>query len=240
MLGLLHATLDFVQANMGAGEGFLARLPDDGARLQNPLMHLLEASLAAFDATGDERFLGQADELAALFSNRLFDGVTLGESFDRNWSRTPGQVLEPGHHFEWAWILAQYQRLRGGDFSAQAGALIAWGERFGVSAAGAVFDAVDERGAPIRASSRAWTNTERIKGWLGLYELSGRDPRAAVGQSTRLLFDRYLAGSSPGAWVDQFGADGKPMAEAVPASTVYHLLLAFSEVLRLEPKLQTL
>jgi hypothetical protein len=26
----------------------------------------------------------------------------------------------------------------------------------------------------------------------------------------------------------------------VPASTVYHLLLAFSEVLRLEPKLQTL
>ncbi len=235
----LHATFHFIQTRMRAGEGFVARLPDGGARLQNPHMHLLEACLAAVEATGDERFLEQADQVVALFAKRLFDGVTLGESFDHNWSRAPSQLLEPGHHFEWAWILAQYQRLRGGDFGAHAAALVAWGERFGLAPDGAVFDAVDERGASIRASSRAWTNTERIKGWLGLYELTGRDPRAPVAQSLRLLFDRYFAGSAPGAWVDQFDAEGKPMTEAVPASIVYHLLLAFSEVLRLEPRLQT-
>lgn len=240
VLAYLHGTLDFIQSFMRADEAFVARLPDDGVRLQNPHMHLLEACLTAFEASGDERFLGQADQVTTLFVNRLFDGASLGETFDRNWSRTAGQVLEPGHHFEWAWILARYQRLRGGDFSAHAAALIAWGERFGLGAAGAVLDIVDERGAPIRASSRAWANTERIKGWLGLYELSGRDPRAPVAQSLRLLFDRYFAGSAPGAWVDQFDAEGKPMTQAVPASIVYHLLLAFSEVLRLEPRLQTL
>ncbi|MEQ1618925.1 MAG: AGE family epimerase/isomerase [Terricaulis sp.] len=238
VLAHLHATLEFIQTRMRAGDGFVARLPDDGARLQNPHMHLLEACLAAFEATDDERFLEQADQITTLFANRLFDGVSLGESFAEDWSRTPGQMLEPGHHFEWAWILAQYQRLRGGDFSAHADALIAWGERFGLSAAGAVLDAVDESGVPIRTSSRAWTNTERIKGWLGLYELTGRDPRAPVAQSLRLLFDRYFAGSASGAWVDQFDTAGKPMTEAVPASIVYHLLLGFSEVLRLEPRLR--
>lgn len=236
----MHLTLDFIRARMRAGEGFVARLPDDGARLQNPHMHLLEACLAAFEATDDERFLEQADQLTALFTNRLFDGVTLGESFNLDWTRAPLQALEPGHHFEWAWILAQYQRVRGGDFSAPVTALIAWGESFGVGQAGAVFDAVDENGGPVRTSSRAWANTERIKGWLGFYELSGRDPRAPVAQSLRLLFDRYFADSAPGAWVDQFDGEGKPMTQAVPASIVYHLLLAFSEVLRLEPRLQTL
>lgn len=241
VLKLLQPTLDFIQTRMRVGEGFVSRLPDDGVRLQNPHMHLLEACIAAFDATQDERFLAQADELVALFRRRLFDGAILGESFNVDWSRMPEQALEPGHHFEWAWILTQYQRLRGGDLSAEAAALIGYGERVGLHpAAFAVYDAVGEDGAPIKSSSRAWTNTERIKGWLGLYELTGRDPREPVTQSLRLLFDRYCAGSTPGAWVDQFDAEGRAMVEAVPASIVYHLLLAFAEVLRLEAKLQTL
>jgi mannose/cellobiose epimerase-like protein (N-acyl-D-glucosamine 2-epimerase family) len=238
VLAHLHATLDFIQHHMSAGEGFVSRLPDDGVRLQNPHMHLLEACLAAFEASGDERFLAQADALTALFRARLFDGATLGERFRPDWSRTPAQTLEPGHHFEWAWILAQYQRLRGGDWAEAAAALVASGERWGVDAAHAVYDAVGEDGAPLQASSRAWTNTERIKGWLGLYELTGRDPREAVGQSLALLFERYFAGAQPGAWTDRFDADGRPLTEAVPASIVYHLLLAFSEVLRLERRLR--
>ena len=128
--------------------------------------------------------------------------------------------------------------MRGGDWAGDAAALVASGERFGVDAAHAVYDAVGEDYAPLQASSRAWTNTERIKGWLGLHELTGRDPRAAVSQSLRLLFERYFASAQPGAWIDRFDADGRPMTEAVPASIVYHLLLAFSEVLRLEPRLR--
>ncbi len=240
VLAQLHETLDFIQHNMSAGEGFVSRLPDNGARLQNPHMHLLEACLAAFEASGDERFLAQADGLTALFRARLFDGTSLGERFTPDWSRTPAQAFEPGHHFEWAWILAQYQRLRGGDWAGAAAALVASGERFGVDAGHAVYDTVGEDCAPLQSSSRAWTNTERIKGWLGLYELTGADPRAPLVQSLALLFERYFAGSQPGAWIDRFDAHGRPMTEAVPASIVYHLLLAFSEVLRLEPRLRGL
>lgn len=240
-----HATLDFIQRNMRASHGgFLSKLPDNGVLLQNPHMHLTEACLAAFEASGDERFLDQARSLVELFESKLFDGVTLGERFAPDWRRLTseaGRALEPGHHFEWPWILAQFQRLTGQDVTGYANALIAFGERFGVDERSrAVFDTVRDDGLILQGASRAWTNTERIKGWLALYELTGRDPRANVAESVNLLFDRYFANSKPGLWVDRFDRDGAPMVEEVPASIVYHILLAFTEVLRLEPKLNAL
>lgn len=244
-LGHAHATLDFIQTNMRAAHGgFFSRLPDDGVLLQNPHMHLTEACLAAFEASGDQRFLDQARELVALFRTKLFDGATLGERFAPNWRRADGEagrVLEPGHHFEWPWILAQHQRLTGESVAGLPEALVAFGERHGIDARSrAVFDAVRDDGVVLQGASRAWTNTERIKGWLALYELTGVDPRSAVAESVNLLFDRYFAGSKPGLWVDRFDRDGAPMVEAVPASIIYHLLLAFTEVLRLEPRLTAL
>jgi mannose/cellobiose epimerase-like protein (N-acyl-D-glucosamine 2-epimerase family) len=207
-------------------------------------MHLTEACLAAFEASGDERFLDQARDLVGLFKAKLFNGANLGERFTPDWRRLSGEAgrtLEPGHHFEWAWILAQYQRLSGADIARCAEALIAFGEKYGVDQhSHAVFDAVRDDAAVLNGSSRAWANAERIKAWLALYDLTGRDPRADVAASVDLLFERYFAGSKPGLWVDRFDRDGAPMVKAVPASIVYHLLLAFSEILRLEPKLSAI
>lgn len=243
VLALMRETLAFVQGRMrGPVGGFWHRLPPGGTRLQNPHMHLTEACLAAFEATQDERYLDQARELVALFRAHLFDGVTLGERFGDDWLRIAGEegrAVEPGHHFEWAWILAQYQRLSGENLTAQAEALTRFAEAHGVDAkSAAVFDLIADDGAPLRTSSRTWTNTERIKAWLAIYELTGRDAAPEVAAALKLIFDRYFAGARPGAWIDQFDAGGKPMVEAVPASIVYHLVLAFTEVLRLEPRLK--
>lgn len=238
VLSELLQTLDFLDVNMRADEGFLPSLPDPGLRQQNPLMHLTEACLAGFEATGVERFHAQACELIELFRRRLFAVGTLGETFAATWARIPSAPLIPGHHFEWVWILAQARRLGAGNCVAEAEQLLAWAERHGCDRrSGAVMDAVSGEGAPVRSSSRAWPNIERIRGWIGLYELSGRNPAAAVSQSVRLLFDRYCAASTPGAWVDQFDAEGQPMVEIVPASIVYHMMGAFSEVLRVAPRL---
>lgn len=241
---LAHAygVLDFIDANMRHGEGFWHALPPEGPRLQNPHMHLFEASLAGFEATQDERFLSIAHELAELFRKRLFDGRTLGERFNEDWSRRDdeaGRTVEPGHQFEWAWILAQYQKLSGVDFAREAETLVAVSELHGVDPQSqAVLNSVSDEGAPRDSSSRSWPNTERIKGWLGLYELTGRDPTPAVAASCRVLLDRYLAPPAPrGAWTDHFDASGRAIAKAIPASILYHVFLAFAEVLRLEPKL---
>ncbi|MES1158626.1 MAG: AGE family epimerase/isomerase [Terricaulis silvestris] len=242
----MHETLDFIETHMrpDGAEGFWHQLPPEGLRLQNPHMHLLEACLAAFEATQEQRFLDQARELVSLFRRRLFNGTTLAEYFTREMARAPGDqghIVEPGHQFEWAWILAQYAKLTDDDTSAEASALVSFSERHGVDpATHFTFNSVRDDGAVLDGGSRTWPNTERIKGWLGLFELTGHDPRASVESSARLLLDRYLAVAPRGSWMDAFDAGGRPTATTAPTSTLYHVFLAFAEILRLEPKLSQL
>ena len=227
-------TLNFIRTRMRAPNGgFWRQLPAEGVLAQNPHMHLAEACLAAFEATSADIFLETAREVVELFSKRFFNGATLGERFNPSWSRIPG-AIEPGHQFEWVWILANYQRLTGGDVAALAARSAEFAERHGVDSNGAVYDAVSEEGAVLKGSSRVWTNTERIKAAIGLYELDGRDPRPALLSTTQLIFSRYFAGNIPGLWTDQFDAEGQALTSATPASCVYHLFLAFAEMLRLE------
>lgn len=235
-LALAHQTLDFVERNMRAEEGFWPTLPGKAPLLQNPHMHLLEAQLALFEASGDERFLERATELVSLFRRRMFSGRVLRESFGADWG--PDNVpLEPGHQFEWVWLLAQYQRLSGESCEREAESLADFTERAGVHPLlGTTYDAIAESGEPVRRSSRTWPNTERIKAHLSLFELTGRDPRAAVAQSCHVLLDRYLKPN--GAWTDTLTPEGEVVAGPTPASTFYHVFLAFAEVLRLEPLLR--
>ncbi|MES1203912.1 MAG: AGE family epimerase/isomerase [Pseudomonadota bacterium] len=240
-----HETLDFVRKSMrpsGGDDGFWHQLPPDGPRLQNPHMHLLEASLAVFEATQDQRFLDQARELVSLFRRRFFDGRTLGEYYTTDWKRLDteqGRIIEPGHQFEWAWILAQYAKLSGDDTAREAQALAEFSENNGVdTGTHFTFNTIRDDGVKLDGGSRTWPNTERVKGWLGVFELTGRDPSLEVTSAARLLLDRYLAVEPQGSWMDAFDVEGRPVAKTAPTSTLYHVWLAFAEVLRLEPKLR--
>jgi N-acylglucosamine 2-epimerase/mannose-6-phosphate isomerase len=236
-LRLAHETLDGLDARLRhpAG-GFAHELPMTGWRQQNPHMHLLEAALAWIEtAPGEGRFRELADELVRLFSNRFYDPAsrTLAEYYDDNWARAPGdagRLTEPGHQFEWAWILANHQRLTGCDNRQIALGLIDFAETHGVDPASQVtFNTVRDDGTPLDRGSRTWPNTERIKAAIARFELTGQDPTLAVASSIDLLFDRYLDGR--GTWTEQFDATARPVASTVPASTLYHLFLAFSEVM---------
>ena len=234
-----HDTLAFVKTCMkGPCGGYWHWTPPSGPRLQNPHMHLLEACLNLFEASGDERYWSEAQGLVRLFEERFFDGTTLAEEFREDWARAsvPEQTsVEPGHLFEWAWILTQYRRLGGADFGEAADALVSFAERCGVDPrSGLVWDGLNALGQPTRKSSRMWTNTERIKGWLALTEVEKADGRPRVAQSCRVLFDRYLGVDPYGLWLDQIDENGAAASQIAPASTFYHVFLAFAEVLRLE------
>lgn len=245
VLEKIRKTHHFIKAHLGAGAlgGYWHQVPPTGPRLQNPHMHLLESFLAIADAGGGESYVEAAGEIVDLFQTRFFDGRTLGEYFTDDLRRVagePGRSVEPGHQFEWAWILAQYHRLSGRDVTKEALGLTEFGELCVDAARGAVPDEVRDDGMVLRSGSRTWPNTERIKAHLGLFELIGKDPRAAVNGSVRLLLGRYLTNCPKGSWIDRFDAQGRPIATAAPASTFYHLFLAFAEVLRLEPALLAL
>jgi N-acylglucosamine 2-epimerase/mannose-6-phosphate isomerase len=240
----MHRTLDFIETHMRqpGGEGFLNELPQKGWRWQNPHMHLTEAALAAHEATGEERFAGLARELADLFETRFFDRKTgtVAEWYTEDLKRAPGddgQIVEPGHHFEWAWILNAARKQLRLDLGEAIRAAAGFAEKHGVDRDScAAFNSVRDNGKPVDRGSRTWPNTERLKAAIALYELDGIDPAPVIRTSGSLLLERYLANTPQGTWVDAFDADGKPAADTVPASTLYHLFLAFAEVLRVSDK----
>jgi mannose/cellobiose epimerase-like protein (N-acyl-D-glucosamine 2-epimerase family) len=237
----MNSTLDFIEQHMRhpSGLGFWHELPPTGFRLQNPHMHLTEACLAAFEATGEQRFAARAKSLVELFRTKFFDkeSGTLAEYFNDDWSRAAGddgRVTEPGHQMEWAWILNSARKLLGMDTAAEIRAAVAFAETHGVDPKTAVtFNAVRDDGTPIDRGSRTWPNTERLKAAVALYELDGIDPASVIDPTVELLLRRYLSHDLPGTWLDAFDEDGKPVVGTVPASTLYHVFLAFAEVLRI-------
>ena len=145
--------------------------PQPGPRSQNPQMHLLEALLALHEASGEGRCLELAAELVELLRTRLLDAECgcLREHFAASWKRAPGDegdVVEPGHHFEWAWLLHEYARLASDDsVLAEAAALHDFAAQHGVDPEhGGVYDEIDARGGVRRDSKRLWPQTEYLRG----------------------------------------------------------------------------
>ncbi|PWK76240.1 AGE family epimerase/isomerase [Aminobacter sp. AP02] len=98
--------------------------PFDSYRGQNSNMHLTEALMAAFEATGDSTYLSMAERIADLIIRRhsAAAGWRLPEHFsadwkvDRDYSGDPmfrPYGTTPGHSLEWARLLLQLWELGG-------------------------------------------------------------------------------------------------------------------------------
>lgn len=239
-----NATLDLIEKAMAhpSGRGHVHMLPAAPPYVQNPHMHLLEACLVMDDATGDPRWMQKAAELVDLFRTAFFDPETgdLTEFFDIDWrpgAGTEGDVVEPGHQLEWAWILNAYMQRSGQSLRSEIRALVDAAEQRGISpVTGLVYGAVSKSGKVIDGRHRIWPQTERIKGNLALCEMSGEDRSVQISAAVNALLDGYLAPAPRGGWIDVLDSGGAPIAKNIPASTFYHLFLAFAELLRLQDR----
>ena len=237
-LSLAHEILDLLERDLAdrAG-GFVENMPRPVLpRRSDPHMHLLEACLEWHEATGEERFLGVATRMVGLFKSRFFDRDTgaLREFLAADLSPEhgpPGQVVVPGHHFEWCWLLAWAKARGAGDAGAEADALYDYAVRYGLDSDGLAIDECDPRGRQVRASRRLWPQTELIKGHLTQAQAGVPGAAEAAAEVALKVLDSYLATAIPGLWMDQFDAEGRGMTEAAPASSLYHLVVAFREFL---------
>jgi mannose/cellobiose epimerase-like protein (N-acyl-D-glucosamine 2-epimerase family) len=218
------------------GGGFATDASGGGGLEQNPHMHLFEAALAAFEATGDARFLERAAHLHALFRDRMFDPAhgVLREHFDAEWRPLPGRGdrVEPGHQCEWVWLLAWHARLTGAPLAAEAERLAAFVARHGRRDGRLLCDAVAADGRVLSAATRLWPQTEAIKAGIALAEAQGVPPGPEVDAAVDALFATFLDQPVRGGWTDWRDPDGRPCVDAIPASSLYHLFLALSEYLR--------
>ncbi|MEI7867970.1 MAG: AGE family epimerase/isomerase [Candidatus Methylumidiphilus sp.] len=84
-------------------------------RRQNPVMHLFEAMLALYVATGNEEALSGTDGIGNFVIYKLLQGKDDGsayieEWYDEKWQPAPdetGGYIDLGHQFEWAFLLSK-------------------------------------------------------------------------------------------------------------------------------------
>lgn len=225
----------------GGGRGWGAGEDRPAARLLNPHMHLLEAALELADADRSERFRAVAETVLGLFRRHMFEpSGRLVEAYGEGWAPVHGEAqrVEPGHLYEWTWLLHRAGQVLGQDLSTEARALHAFAEARGLDAAtGLAFDGLEGEAMVPRRTYRIWCQSEALKAHLALFEHQGIETRPLIGRTLDLLLDHYLALPLKGGWQDRFADGFEPMAPDIPASILYHLMLAFSELLRLEPQL---
>ena len=219
-----------------SGPGFGSGVPDALPLLSNPHMHLLEAALSWISVDDDPAWRSLADEIVALALSRFIDAGTgaLREHFDEHWlplAGTAGRLVEPGHQFEWAWLLLCWGGATAASAYAAATRLVQIGETHGIRD-GVAINALLDDFSVHDGEARLWPQTERLKAAVRMAATT-RDPdfetvavRAARG------LRRYLDIEVPGLWHDRLTVDGRWVQQPAPASSFYHIVCAIGELTR--------
>jgi mannose-6-phosphate isomerase len=236
-LALADETLAWLDREMRAAHGgYVDAIPPiDAMRRQNPHMHLFEALLNLWAHSREARYLDRAGEVFGLLAGRFFqaDPGVLIEYFDDSLipaSGVVGRIVEPGHHFEWIWLLRWYERESGTGVGSHVDALYRHADRYGSDRTGLIVDELLVDGSVKTASHRLWPMTEAIKAHLVEGRLGRPGAAAKASALADLLFERFLSGAPAGGWIDRLDAAGNPATDFMPASSLYHLLGAIDEL----------
>ena len=232
-LAMLEETSAVIERRMsiggvGAGGLFSSAMTEDfstvlGPPLQNPLMHLTEAWLAARETTADPVFDRRLEKLATAFARAFVHSetgciaeLTIGSA--NNW-------LEPGHQFEWL-FLAEASRHAAFDAVGLNRALFRafdFVQQFGVdSVTGGVAASLNEQGGVIDSTQRIWAQTEYLR---ALATHSGDTVRAQLPAQIARFSGRFLR---PQGWIESQSAEGVVMRAELPSTTPYHLATAYA------------
>jgi mannose-6-phosphate isomerase len=196
----------------------------------NAQMHLLEAALA-WEEAGEPDWADLADEIVGLALDCFIDGDGgfLREFFDEAWrpaAGNDGRWVEPGHQFEWAWLLDRWARLRGDAAAREASRRLYEAGLAGVDRGRGVAVNILWDDLSVRdPAARLWPQTEYLKASVAL----GVEEEASVAaQGLRT----YLDAPCRGAWRDVQDADGGFAITPSPASSFYHIAGACFRLLR--------
>ncbi len=222
-------TLAGLQARRGPGGGFR----ETGAHpfQANCHMHLFESALA-WEAVGEavdgSDWAALSDEIAGLAMGKFIDPATgaLREFFDAEWRALEGEggLVEPGHQFEWAWLLERWGRARGDAAALSAAKRLFENGLKGVDAGRQVaVNALWDDFSVRDGFARLWPQTEHLKAAVVL-GTEAQAVRAAEGLA------QYLDTPVRGAWRDKLQLDGRFVDEPAPATSFYHLMVAVLEL----------
>jgi len=218
-------------------------VPVAGYRGQNSNMHLTEALMAAFEATGERHYLQRAERIADLLIRRRAaeSGYRVPEHFDEDWGldrhyyhknemfRPAGTT--PGHWLEWARLLLQLwvlggrahdwmpEAARGLFFQAMS---LGWDKD-----KGGFFYTLDWQNVPEKKSKLWWPLCE---GAAAAHFLNAHAPSDFHEESYRTIWGfiaRHSIDRENGGWHEELTEDLVPSNTLFPGKgDIYHALQA--------------
>lgn len=223
----LNAALEIIGRRFATGDGlYEACLERDWITLQtgplqNPLMHLAEAFLATLAVREDAQTQKALLELCTAMHKQFVDpqyGVLMEKPLGAvdNW-------YEPGHQFEWYFLLESSPLLRGSKLHAALDRAFAFTEQYGVvQSSGAVRAMLDleTNGRPRDSTQRIWAQAEYLRA-LTLRQGS----EAVVLRQLQALQQRFL---HAGGWHECRDELGEVSRKDMPSTTPYHLATCYS------------
>jgi mannose/cellobiose epimerase-like protein (N-acyl-D-glucosamine 2-epimerase family) len=209
---------------------------------QNSNMHLTEALMAAYEATGEREYLNKAEQIADLIIRRSAgaNGFRVAEHFDANWNvdhnyngdpmfRPAGTT--PGHALEWSRLVLQLWALGGKTHAWMPDAsealfreavTLGWDKE-----RGGLFYTLDWANAPLQRHKLWWPMAEGVgaAAFLGAHR-----PSAFHETWYRNIWDviaRHHIDGVNGAWHEQLTEDMKPAYSLFAGKgDIYHALQA--------------
>lgn len=208
--GLYEASLDQDWSDLGSGP------------LQNPQMHLAEALLQVLAVREDDQarqaLLRLCDALHAHFIEPEH-GLMLEKPRDAvdNW-------FEPGHQFEWFYLLDTSPLLRETPLHAAIDRAFDYAERCGVKDA-AVLAMLDVNGKVLDATQRIWAQAEYLRALVLRPEGLAKLPAQLKAMDQRFLH--------AGGWYECRDGQGAVSRHDMPSTTPYHLATCLQGLQRL-------
>jgi mannose/cellobiose epimerase-like protein (N-acyl-D-glucosamine 2-epimerase family)/glycosyltransferase involved in cell wall biosynthesis len=205
-------------------------IEDHRRQSANPHMHLLEAALAWSALDADPGWRQMADGLAAACLERMIDPTTgaLREFFAADWTPAPGiagRICEPGHHYEWAFLLDRWATLTRSSRPGAVSKLISFADAHGLDhVRGVAINAVLIDGTVHDPVARLWAQAE----WIRAYLIDGRSD-AQIAAAAEAL-GRFLATPNRGLWFDRLDANGNFVIEPARATSLYHIIGVVTEL----------
>lgn len=208
--------------------GFYSQTTPGPPLQSNPHMHLLESALAWSRVNASSQWDAIADEIGGIALEHFIDPRcgALRENFDERWAPAEGlsgRIIEPGHQFEWAFLLLSWKGAERGDVRRAAIRLIDNAERHGVRNGVAINALLDDFSVHDGAA-RLWPQTERLRAAAIAARLIGDAKYWEMACEAAMGLERYLDAPVPGIWQDQLLPSGEFRPVAVPAGNLYHIV----------------
>ncbi|MHC8303967.1 AGE family epimerase/isomerase [Pseudomonas sp. PB3P13] len=221
---VLNATLEVIAQRFSTNDGLYEACLEENwsslgtGPLQNPLMHLAEAFLATLSVREDAQVQRALVDLCTGMHRRFVD-----PHHDVLMEKPLGAVdnwFEPGHQFEWYFLLESSPLLRGSPLHASLDRAFAFTEQRGVDeSSGAVRAMLTLEGQVKDATQRIWAQAEYLR---ALTLRPGSD--AAVIRQLQALLQHSLHAHG---WYECRDENGEVSRRDMPSTTPYHLATCY-------------